>query len=41
MMKNAIYGGVNAAVLTAMNADLSVDLFMRHMTNSRIFCGTA
>jgi len=26
MMKDAIYGGVNAAVLTAMNADLSVDL---------------
>jgi 4-hydroxy-tetrahydrodipicolinate synthase len=26
MMKDAIYGGVNAAVLTAMRADLSVDL---------------
>jgi len=26
MMKNALYGGVNAAVLTAMNADLSVNL---------------
>ena len=26
MMKNAIYGGVNAAVLTAMRPDLSVDL---------------
>ena len=26
MMQNAIYGGVNAAVLTPMNADLSVDL---------------
>lgn len=26
MMKNALYGGVNAAVLTAMHADLSVDL---------------
>src|SRR5208283_5220501 len=26
MLKDAIYGGVNAAVLTAMNADLSVDL---------------
>ncbi|MSP04670.1 MAG: dihydrodipicolinate synthase family protein [Acetobacteraceae bacterium] len=26
MMKNALYGGVNAAVLTAMNDDLSVDL---------------
>ena len=26
MMKNALYGGVNAAVLTTMNADLSVDL---------------
>ncbi|MDE2334969.1 MAG: dihydrodipicolinate synthase family protein [Rhodospirillales bacterium] len=26
MMKTAIFGGVNAAVLTAMNADLSVDL---------------
>jgi 4-hydroxy-tetrahydrodipicolinate synthase len=26
MMRNAIYGGVNAAVLTPMNADLSVDL---------------
>ena len=26
MMSNALYGGVNAAVLTAMNADLSVDL---------------
>ncbi len=26
MMSNAIYGGVNAAVLTAMNADLSIDL---------------
>ncbi len=26
MMPNALYGGVNAAVLTAMNADLSVDL---------------
>ena len=25
-MKNALYGGVNAAVLTAMRADLSVDL---------------
>jgi 4-hydroxy-tetrahydrodipicolinate synthase len=26
MMKDAIYGGVNAAVLTAMRADLSIDL---------------
>jgi 4-hydroxy-tetrahydrodipicolinate synthase len=26
MLKNAAYGGVNAAVLTAMHADLSVDL---------------
>ncbi|HVY15156.1 MAG TPA: dihydrodipicolinate synthase family protein [Rhodopila sp.] len=26
MLANAIYGGVNAAVLTAMNADLSIDL---------------
>lgn len=26
MMKNALYGGINAAVLTAMNEDLSVDL---------------
>lgn len=26
MMKNALYGGVNAAVLTAMNQDLSIDL---------------
>lgn len=26
MMQNALYGGVNAAVLTPMNADLSVDL---------------
>ncbi|MSP01152.1 MAG: dihydrodipicolinate synthase family protein [Acetobacteraceae bacterium] len=26
MLKNALFGGVNAAVLTAMNADLSVDL---------------
>lgn len=26
MMKDALYGGVNAAVLTAMNADLSIDL---------------
>ncbi len=26
MLKDAIYGGVNAAVLTAMNPDLSVDL---------------
>ena len=26
MMKNAIYGGVNAAVLTAMRQDLSIDL---------------
>jgi 4-hydroxy-tetrahydrodipicolinate synthase len=26
MMKNAVYGGVNAAVLSAMNADLSIDL---------------
>jgi 4-hydroxy-tetrahydrodipicolinate synthase len=26
MLKNALYGGVNAAVLTAMRADLSVDL---------------
>lgn len=26
MLKDAVYGGVNAAVLTAMNADLSVDL---------------
>src|SRR5579871_4339744 len=25
-MKNALYGGVNAAVLTPMNADLSIDL---------------
>ena len=26
MMRNALFGGVNAAVLTAMNADLSIDL---------------
>ena len=26
MLKNAAYGGVNAAVLTAMRPDLSVDL---------------
>jgi len=26
MMKDAIYGGVNAAVLTAMRQDLSIDL---------------
>ena len=26
MMKNALFGGVNAAVLTPMHADLSVDL---------------
>jgi 4-hydroxy-tetrahydrodipicolinate synthase len=26
MLKNALFGGVNAAVLTAMNADLSIDL---------------
>jgi 4-hydroxy-tetrahydrodipicolinate synthase len=26
MLKNALYGGVNAAVLTAMNDDLSIDL---------------
>src|SRR3954453_12441748 len=26
MLKNALYGGVNAAVLTPMNDDLSVDL---------------
>jgi len=26
MLKNALYGGVNAAVLTPMNADLTVDL---------------
>ena len=26
MMKDAIYGGVNAAVVTAMNDDLSIDL---------------
>jgi 4-hydroxy-tetrahydrodipicolinate synthase len=26
MMKDALYGGVNAAVLTPMNADLSIDL---------------
>ena len=26
MMKGALYGGVNAAVLTPMNADLSIDL---------------
>ena len=26
MLKNAAYGGVNAAVLTAMHADLTVDL---------------
>jgi 4-hydroxy-tetrahydrodipicolinate synthase len=26
MLKDALYGGVNAAVLTAMNADLSIDL---------------
>ena len=25
-MKDAVYGGVNAAVLTPMNADLSIDL---------------
>src|SRR5437879_304977 len=26
MMKNALFGGVNAAALTAMNADLSINL---------------
>src|SRR6185437_12568400 len=26
MLKNALFGGVNAAVLTAMNEDLSIDL---------------
>ena len=26
MLQNALFGGVNAAVLTPMNADLSVDL---------------
>lgn len=26
MLKNALYGGINAAVVTAMNADLSIDL---------------
>ena len=26
MLKNALFGGVNAAVLTAMNSDLSIDL---------------
>ena len=26
MMKDALYGGVNAAVVTAMNDDLSIDL---------------
>src|SRR4030088_2953068 len=26
MMQGALFGGVNAAVLTAMNADLSIDL---------------
>src|SRR5580704_17438137 len=26
MLKNALFGGVNAAVVTAMNADLSIDL---------------
>jgi 4-hydroxy-tetrahydrodipicolinate synthase len=26
MLRNALYGGINAAVLTAMNADLSIDL---------------
>ena len=26
MLQNALYGGVNAAVVTAMNADLSIDL---------------
>jgi 4-hydroxy-tetrahydrodipicolinate synthase len=26
MLKDALYGGINAAVLTAMNADLSIDL---------------
>ena len=26
MLRNALYGGVNAAVLTAMNTDLSIDL---------------
>jgi 4-hydroxy-tetrahydrodipicolinate synthase len=26
MLKNSLFGGVNAAVLTAMNADLSIDL---------------
>jgi 4-hydroxy-tetrahydrodipicolinate synthase len=26
MMKDALFGGINAAVLTAMNADLSIDL---------------
>ena len=25
-MKNALYGGINAAVVTAMNPDLSIDL---------------
>src|ERR1700760_2447955 len=26
MLKDALYGGINAAVVTAMNADLSLDL---------------
>src|SRR4030081_234359 len=26
MLKDALYGGINAAVVTAMNADLSIDL---------------
>jgi 4-hydroxy-tetrahydrodipicolinate synthase len=26
MLKNALYGGINAAVLTAMNADFSIDI---------------
>src|ERR1700733_3513239 len=26
MLKDALFGGINAAVLTAMNADLSIDL---------------
>src|SRR6202007_1093236 len=26
MLRNALFGGINAAVVTAMNADLSIDL---------------
>ena len=49
MMQNALFGGVNAAVLTPMNADLSIDLarlaapcrgLLAHGCNGRAVRGT-